>query len=109
MTKERNRPTDLGRKAGAHLARLCDNAEQSRMILQPRCTTCAFRAGSIPNGCEATVLDATKCMIEDIAFMCHERKGKACSGWLTMRMAKSKIKVPWPFSYGDNANEEKSE
>jgi hypothetical protein len=99
--KVRNRPTDLGREAGIQLARLCDAAERSRMPLHPRCTTCAFRAGTIPNGCEATVLDANKCLIENIPFMCHERKGQPCSGWATMRIKDSKIKAPWPFSYGE--------
>jgi hypothetical protein len=100
--KTRNRPTELGREAGFHLARLCDDAERSREPLHPRCRTCAFRAGSLPNRCEATVLDAHKCLIEDIPFMCHERKGKPCSGWVTMRMKGSDLKTPWPFSYGED-------
>lgn len=96
--KMRNRPTDLGRKLGEQLARLCDNAEATTMTLHPRCKTCAFRAGSIPNGCETTLMDAVKCSMEgDTKFMCHERPGKPCSGWIMMRADES-FKVSWPFS-----------
>lgn len=77
--KTRNRPTALGKEAGAHLARFCDQAEMKKTTLHPRCKTCAFRAGSIPNGCESTVMDALKCSMEDTPFMCHERKGQPCS------------------------------
>lgn len=96
--KVRNRPTELGREFGEQLARLCDNAEATTTTLHPRCATCAFRAGTLPNGCEATLMDALKCAMEgDTKFMCHERKGHACSGWLMMRSDKN-IKLPWPFS-----------
>lgn len=98
--KVRNRPTDLGREAGKHLARFCDQAEAKKTTLHPRCTTCAFRAGSMPNGCESTVMDALKCSMEDTPFMCHERKGQPCSGWVMMRSNKP-FKVSWPWSYGD--------
>jgi len=100
--KKRNRPTDLGREAGRNLARFCDEAEQRKMSLHPRCTTCAFRAGSIPNGCESTVMDALKCSMEDTPFMCHERKGQPCAGWVMMRSDKP-FKVSWSWSYGSDA------
>lgn len=100
--KHRNRPTELGREAGKHLARFCDQEEQKRMTLRPRCTTCAFRAGTLPNGCAATVLDALKCSMEDKPFACHESKtGDLCAGWLMMR-SKDPIEVDWPFTYGDD-------
>jgi hypothetical protein len=100
--KVRNRPTELGAKLGAEVARLCDDAEQTAMTLHPRCTTCAFRLGTVPNCCEATVMDALKCAMEgEPKFMCHERPGKPCSGWMMMR-AKESVKVPWPFSNDDS-------
>ena len=94
--KVRNRPTELGREAGKHLARLCDDAEAKKMLIRPCCTTCAFRAGTIPNGCESTVMDALKCSMEDVRFNCHETH-LSCAGWLAMR-SKKPFEVNWPFS-----------
>lgn len=94
-----NRPTELGREAGKQLARFCDQQEQKKMTLRPRCQSCAFRAGSIPNGCEPTIMDALKCSVEGRRFMCHEDKSgqTACAGWLLMK-SKKPFEVNWPFS-----------
>ena len=72
-----NRPSDLGRLLGHELARLTDREEVRVKRTFPqhreRCQTCAFRAGTVPNGCEATLMDAIKCVVEAIPFYCHEQ------------------------------------
>ena len=98
MTQIRNKPSVRGNELGLHMARLCDDAEQSKMVLRPRCGTCAFRAGTFPNGCESTLMDALKCAMEGTVFVCHESKeGKACSGWLSFKFPK-RVEAPWPFT-----------
>lgn len=106
MALVKNRPTDLGREYGENLARFCDMAEADMRRQFPdhpeRCKSCAFRAGTIPNGCEPTVMDATKCLLEGLPFYCHESKGDEkplCAGWALMQTADHKpVKAPWPFS-----------
>lgn len=106
MTLIRNRPTDLGREYGENLARFCDQAEPEVRKEFPdhakRCKSCAFRAGTIPNGCEPTVMDATKCMLEHKPFYCHETKSAnppLCAGWAIMMFkAGEPMEAPWPYS-----------
>lgn len=87
-----NEPTEMGRELGRNLARLTDVAEaEMRKTFPnhaPRCDDCAFKAGTDPNGCEPTLMDAIKCAVENIPFFCH--KGVAdggpvkapCRGWM---------------------------
>jgi hypothetical protein len=93
-----NLPTPEGRALGAELARLCD--AEIKPGDPERCLTCAFRAGTIPNGCAPTLMDAIKCAIEGAPFYCHEQRGKLCSGWRLMVDGPQKLSVdvPWPFS-----------
>jgi hypothetical protein len=102
----RNRPSDEGRAMGEQLARFAEVAErrwagEGAGFVPVRCKTCAFRAGSIPNGCTSTVMDATKCMLERIPFLCHERDG-LCGGYLLLVGGEpspaTPIEAPWPFS-----------
>jgi hypothetical protein len=109
-----NRPTPEGREAGEHLARFCDEsfAELSELPLPERCGTCAFRAGTIPNGCLSTFGDALKCVYEGDEFFCHEKPSgeepqRWCAGWIAMRASYLKgideseaefKKFPWKFS-----------
>lgn len=89
-----NLPTDAGRALGRELARLCDAAEAADLARfpdqRPRCEDCAFRAGTVPNGCAETLMDAIKCMVEVKPFYCHKgvREGQApkrlCGGWMAM-------------------------
>lgn len=74
-----------------------------------RCASCAFRHGTVPNGCPQTILDATKCVLEKRTFACHVPKGDmpagthACMGWFAaMQAAKKKTAIvcPWPYSPG---------
>lgn len=106
-----NRPTPEGRLLGKELARLADKAEDEARKQFPdqpeRCQSCAFRANTIPNGCPETVMDALKCVMEGVPFMCHQIRDddgnctEMCMGWLNSQMATighTKIETPWPFS-----------
>lgn len=71
-----NLPTPEGRALGAELARLADVAEAENRERFPRaarrCYDCAFRAGTDPNGCAETLMDALKCVVEAKPFFCHK-------------------------------------
>lgn len=101
--KVRNLPSAEGRIAGAKISALCDDAERSKIIARPRCTTCAFRLGTIPNACLATVMDALKCAVEGRPFLCHEKPGFLCAGYVVMRQRQS-FTAPWPFSTEDKTD-----
>lgn len=106
MAIVRNVPTTEGREAGAHLARMTEPA-----ILElaaqgepdERCKTCAFRAGTYPNGCPITVMDAIKCGLEGTPFWCHDKSRQpqpTCHGWFALRYALDgkTTTVGWEFS-----------
>jgi hypothetical protein len=60
--------------------RLGDQADEGE-----RCRTCAYRAGTVPNGCAQTQLDISKCTAEGIPFYCHQHRGELCHGWIVTR------------------------
>lgn len=71
-----NLPTDDGRLLGVQLARLTD-IEEARLRekfprMHRRCGDCAFRAGTDPNGCPETLMDAVKALVENVPFYCHK-------------------------------------
>lgn len=94
MALERNKPEPAGYELGAHLARYFDEKAPAFLLrfgeLPERCKSCAFRAGTAPNGCVTTVMDALKCAAEHEAFYCHERPNpdgspsKLCAGWTVL-------------------------
>lgn len=102
--------TPEGIEMGKHLARLCDVAEAEQRKRFPnhatRCQTCAFRAGTLPNGDPVTLMDAMKCLIEHVPFMCHQyfnpdgTPRDMCAGYALLQFSgKSKPgKAPWDFS-----------
>lgn len=104
-----NRPTEVGKALGANLARLCD-AEEIKLRerlpdMAERCKSCAFRAGTIPNGCPETLMDAIKASIEWVPFLCHERLDvdrkphEWCAGWFILAgRGDQPGEVSWPFS-----------
>jgi len=111
-----NRPTPEGRALGKELARLCDAAETEQRKRFPnhaeRCKSCAFRLGTIPNGCPETLMDAVKCVIEGRDFLCHmtlgadgEPDGTPCRGWMLMLTNAPRGTAPWPFSHEPDAAE----
>lgn len=113
VTLHPNLPTPEGRELGAHLVRLVE-PDIAKLVEQGvadlRCTTCAFRAGTMPNGCPTTVMDALKCAMEGVPFYCHERKlpnGERdfCAGWYAWRESSgwTKVKAFWPWSDEEGA------
>lgn len=91
-----NHPTPEGAELGRNMARLFEAELGNRP--DHRCPTCAFRPGDhLANNSEATLMDATKCVIERTPFWCHERD-RPCAGWTLMRFpADTNIECPWPF------------
>lgn len=118
MAIERNVPTPDGRLLGEQLVRLADKAEAEMLAAQGtaprRCASCAFKAGTFPNGCPMTVMDALKCVMEGVPFYCHHSDkdvdGKhvgVCAGYTMSRAAvqcggqpvAGVVLTPWPFSH----------
>lgn len=92
-----NRPSPEGRMLGEQLARLTDKAEAESRARFPnhkrRCKSCAFTAGTVPNGCLPTVMDALKCVVDGTPFHCHQEfddqgvPTDLCAGWAIASMA----------------------
>lgn len=109
----KNKPSDEGRMVGDGLARFADTAEQAfrkQLGFVPlRCSSCAFRKGTYPNGRLATVGDAMKCSMERTPFYCHHGmngNGEAhiCAGWLMLAGSTPRAhEAPWPLSTDDHA------
>lgn len=111
-----NRVTPEGRAMGFQLVRLTEPAI-AEMVREgeadERCKSCAFRLGTVPNGCLQTQMDALKAVVEDKLFVCHQhdREGKVCHGWFAARVAidraelargvKFEAACPWEFSPPD--------
>ena len=103
-----NRPSDEGRQLGEQLARLTDKAWIELKAKFPnhmeRCSSCAFRGGTFPNGCLVTVMDALKCAVENIPFYCHhnlDAEGKPtdlCAGFMAAQFALSNVEKPFPLT-----------
>ena len=80
-----------------------------------RCTSCAFRLGTVPNGCPQTQMDALKAVMEGVLFRCHMSPGMQmlCHGWYAARtevvqQAKAGVEpiaCPWEFSPPDAIEE----
>src|ERR1700686_367015 len=101
-----NRPCELGKSVGENMSKLADQAEEDCReklgFVAIKCSTCAFKSGSIPNGCLTTVADAMKCTMENEPFFCHHKieDGKPttlCAGWLMMDRS-NKVEAPWEFT-----------
>ena len=76
-----NAPSEEGRDVGRILA------ERIGCPTHEMCDDCVFRHGSWPNGCEATLDDAMKCLLDpktEGAFYCaHRDSGEhpVCAGY----------------------------
>lgn len=111
-TKDHSRVTPKGRALGAYwvgavepiIQRLAAEGEPDE-----RCKSCAFRAGTVPNGCLQTMMDATKAALEQRPFACHvnhykDGRHKMCAGWLATQWGAADrpvITCPWNFSPPD--------
>lgn len=115
-TKDHSRVCPKGRALGSQLVQITEPwvaelASQGEPDM--RCKSCAFRAGTVPNGCLQTQMDALKAVVEDVPFQCHQhdRRGSICHGWFAARVgitANEEAKgsfpvasVPWEFSTPD--------
>jgi hypothetical protein len=84
--------TDEGRECGKLLGLMTDKAEAELKTKFPnhaeRCKSCAFKAGTFPNGCPETLLQAIACVVSGEPFFCHQKldaQGEPediCVGWL---------------------------
>lgn len=101
-TKDRSRITDQGRLLGSKLIDLAES-KIPQLIAEgepdERCSTCAFRKGTVPNGCIQTTMDALKAVSELKEFICHSH-GQTCYGWYAAVLATEGkiVKVPWEYS-----------
>jgi hypothetical protein len=106
--QDHSRVTATGRALGAQLVRLTDPAIfQLSLEGEPdtRCASCAFKLGTVPNGCEQTQLDAVKAVMEGVPFYCHmdPQHRTLCHGWFAGRYAVDgrRTVCPWEFSPPD--------
>lgn len=103
------RVTPEGRLLGAKLVEWFEPHIEDLVALgnpDERCKTCAFRLGTIPNGCPQTQMEVLKCVMEQDEFHCHARHDKTgepelCHGWvaamdLAQRRGDKPIKCAWP-------------
>lgn len=105
---DHSRVTPAGRLAGFQTARLIEPAVADLVRHgepDERCKSCAGTYGTVPNGCLQTQLDLTKCIVEDVPFLCHQadRKGWPCHAWFAARvhLKDKRGSVPWEFSPPD--------
>lgn len=106
MTLIPNRPTPEGIALGENLARLTQpdiDAMVSAGIPDNRCASCAFRLGTIPNGCIETQADALKALMEGDPFYCHMQFPLGtvlCFGWYAAResIIGTKPVMPWGYT-----------
>lgn len=114
---DHHRVSPEGRELGAQIVRMTE--PMVRRLAQQgepdeRCRSCAFRAGTVPNGCFQTQMDVLKAVVERTPFACHQgdRRGHLCHGWYAAqvvlavqeRTSGQKLpitKCPWDFSPPD--------
>jgi hypothetical protein len=114
MALTRNMPSPEGAELGAHLARLTAPEIEAYRAKFPGwpgpCASCAFRAGTVPNRCAQTVMDAVKCVAEREPFYCHEPAARGpdgeptdlCRGWVIATASLPPDaeggEMPWPYA-----------
>jgi hypothetical protein len=117
---DHKRVTAVGRAVGEQIVRLTEPAINRLEIegeADERCRSCAFRAGTVPNGCPQTMSDVVKCVVEQTPFFCHVDKysdgsDKICHGWFAAAWAlgdRPPGKVPWEFSPADEPVKDQKE
>ena len=113
------RTTREGRTMGEKLIRLTTPAVHRLRLAgeeDERCKTCAFRHGTVPNGCPQTQADALKAVSERVPFYCHEthERGQICHGWYAVcvmlrQTGVPEMQCPWDFSAPDAPTKNESE
>lgn len=111
MPAQHNRVTPAGQELGAEMVRLTTPAI-AQLVAEgepdARCASCAFRLGTVPNGCAQTQLDVFKAVMEGTVFYCHghadETPTTPCHGWYAARVALKGVRrrVPYDFSPPDD-------
>jgi hypothetical protein len=109
LTADHSRVTPEGISLGKVMARAADIGQAYlNSINEPaseRCKTCAFRAGTVPNGCIQTQFDVYKAVFELVPFMCHQKCGEICAGWFSVvnvpGIEKFRGTAPYDFSPED--------
>jgi hypothetical protein len=101
-TTDLSRVTPTGRAIGVILVGLAEPKIKQNLaqgIPDQRCETCAFRDGTVPNGCEQTTADALKCVKEGVNFGCHSTPGQLCYGFECADRERMKhVDIDWNFS-----------
>lgn len=69
----RDMPDDGAAEAGRQMVEFLWSSEEC-------CDSCAYRAGTIPNQCAGTIMDALGCAASGEPFYCHNT-GQICEGW----------------------------
>lgn len=94
---QHDRVTPQGQRMGKNAARLADlglvrlvelglDGVKGPGLRDDMCKSCAYRPGTVPNGCLQTQMDCLKSVIEGRPFLCHAPKdGKMCAGWVRAR------------------------
>lgn len=111
MSTDHHRVTPEGQALGQHAERSALAGILALGIQDLRCASCAFRAGTVPNGCLQTQLDALKAVVDGVPFHCHApNDGRACTGWIGARAVHATLPLPaalteiaqrWTFSPPD--------
>lgn len=112
-TKDHSRVSAEGRALGMQMVRFVEPVIkhlESQGEPDERCRSCAFRAGTVPNGCFQTMSDAIKAALEQKPFLCHvgrypDGSRKMCAGWLATQWGaanRAAIQCPWDFSPADD-------
>lgn len=67
-------------------------------VQDTRCSSCAFRLGTVPNGCIQTQLDTLKAITEGGQFLCHApQDGRLCAGYVACRAFAARYPLPPEF------------
>lgn len=112
-SEDHKRVSPEGKKLGENLARIIAPAIAKLAAegeSDERCKSCAFRAGTVPNGCLQTQMDVLKAVFEKVPFFCHVDKyadgsQKICHGWFAATWAskgKPTVHCDWDFSPPDD-------
>lgn len=112
MEYDHHRVSPEGRAIGSQLVRLVEPVIkhlEAHGDSDERCKSCAFRAGTVPNGCLQTMMDAVKAMSEQKPFYCHVERyvdgtNKLCAGWLATQWGAADhepVACSWEFSPPD--------
>lgn len=89
-----NLPTPEGTELGKHFVRFYEQEAAKQPPTAPRCDECAYRLGTVPNGCGPTLMTALKCIMEGEPFYCHKGANEGepkrlCAGFEVLSRGRS--------------------